>query len=266
MKNEKQLSRQLCLTLDLENDYGRFDSYHCFSGINILESLIKKFNIRFTTFVTGKVLEDRPDIVERLRKLDSEFGLHSYSHTISRQLLIPERLDELNRAVEAYQNYFHKKPVAYRAPQGMIFPEEIEALFEKGFKIDASLFPSYRPGLFDNRKAQTSPFQYENGLWEIPFAVIPKLRLPIALSYMQFFGWNSYKLFFKLFGVPSSVVCDFHMHNLVPTEDVRKLPVSLRLFYSRNHSKGVQILDEFIRFMHEKNYDFVYISQLSCLS
>ena len=262
MKNARRPSRRLCLTLDLENDYGRFDRYQCFSGLDILETLIKKFKIRLTTFVTGKVLEDRPEVVERLQKLGSEFGLHSYSHTVSRSLSIPERLEEIKLAVQAYQSYFGEMPLAYRAPQGMIFPEEIEALSQMGFKIDASLFPSFRPGLFDNRGAPTESFQYENGLREIPFAVVPKIRLPIALSYMQFFGWHSYRLWFRLFGLPESIVYDFHMHNLKPTEDVHKLPLSLRLFYSRNHDKGAKILEKFLKFMFDQDYKSVYLSEL----
>ena len=262
MKNAKQTCRKLCLTLDLENDYGRIESYRCFSGLDDLESIVKNFDIRLTTFVTGKVIEDHPEVVGRLHKIGTEFGLHSYSHIINRQLSISERIEEIKRAVEAYQKYFYQTPIAYRAPQGLIFPEEIKALSEMGFKIDASIFPSYRPGLFNNRDAQTMPFQYDNGLWEIPFAVIPKIKLPIALSYMQFFGWNTYKLFFKLFELPSLIVYDFHMHNLAPTNDVHNLPLSLRLFYSRNHGKGIQILEKFINYMLYKNYQFAYLSEI----
>lgn len=254
--------RFLCLTLDLEKDYGYFETYRAFENIDLLLDLIKKYDLKITVFLVGSLIKQKKDIIEKFKSVPVEFALHSYSHDIKNKNPDFKSL-EVIKAKAAYFNYFDQPPFGYRAPQGAISQAEIEELVRQGFKYDCSIFPYWRPGLYNNLKIPTKPFCLPSGLLEIPLSVLPIIRLPISLSYIQFFGWNFYKLFLRLFGWSSLIVFDFHLHNLRKARSLKGAPFYARLFYLRNQNKGFQILEEFIKLVKNKGYQSIFLSQLA---
>lgn len=258
-KNKKYL----CLTLDLEQDYGRFNSYHSQENIKPLLELLKKYEIKLTIFVTGKILDEKPEIIEKFKNFPVEFEPHSYSHfTNSPPLSIKEKIEDIVKAKQAYISYFAKSPLGYRTPLGMITDKEIETLAREKFKYSSSIFPSWRPGFFNNLKKTTYPHFTTSGILEIPFSVIPKIRIPIALSYQQLLGWPFYKTASYIFGLPNIIIYDFHLCNLKKSKKTKGLPFYLRLSYLRNQNKGFKILEKFIKFTQKHNYNSVFMSEL----
>lgn len=257
--------KYLCLTLDLEQDYGReqINSYSSQQNIEPLLKLLKKYQMKLTVFVTGKILDEKPEIIEKFKNFLVEFELHSYSHfNKSSSLSMKEKIKEISKAKQAYVSYFNKTPIGYRAPQGIISNKEMEALAKEGFKYSSSLSPSWRPGLFNNIKKPVSPYFTKSKILEIPFSVIPKIRFPIALSYQQFWGWLCYKLAFSIFGWPNTIIYYFHLYNLKKTRNTKGLPIYLKLAYLRNQNKGLKILKKFIKFAKKHNYQSMFISEL----
>lgn len=254
--------KYLCLTLDLEKNYGRIDTYNSFKNIRPLLELLKKYNQKLTIFVTGEILDKQPEIINLFKNYSCEFESHSYFHAAKSQTFIPDKKKEIINAQRAYFNFFQKQPMGYRAPQGVISEQEIVWLKEGGFKYSSSLFPSWRPGLFNNVHRETRPHFKNCGILEIPFSVIPKLRIPIALSYQQLLGLSCYRTCYYFFGFPNIIIYDFHLYNLDKTPGKKNLPLYLRLTYLRNAKNGLCILEKFIKFLQKKSYQSLFMSEL----
>lgn len=155
---------------------------------------------------------------------------------------------ELSTSAERYRDFFRQAPIGYRFPNGNVRASDYRLLEEHGFEFDASVFPSWRPGHFDNNSAPTTP-QYlpDYDLYEIPFTVYSDLvRVPTALSYCRLLGRPFTEV---LAGGPQAVIFNMHMHDLVNTSSFDRLSPFSRAIYARNPD-GFGILE----------------SALSCLS
>ncbi len=247
-----------CLTLDLEQDYGRTTTYDCFAHVEKLCEVLLKHEAKLTSFVAGKILDEKHDIIDKLSKIDTEFALHSYTHNI---LETQDTEMEIKRAKAAYRNYFGRNPIGYRAPQGRISEIHFKALRAEGFVFDSSMIPTLRPGVYNNLTSPTQPY-YVEGVLEIPFSVIPLIRLPLIMSYMKLLG-RAYNLLLRIFGLPSIVVFDFHLHDLFKAESLNELPVKYRIVHNRNASEALGIFNSFVALLRSKGYDFLTMGQLA---
>ncbi len=259
----KNKNKKISFVLDLEQDYGRIDSYLAFKNIDGLIDLFKKYDLKLTIFVTGKIIEQKPEIIEKIREnLDCEFHLHSYNHEINRKLTPEERKLDFKKAVENYKKYFSKNPIGYRAPCGDITKDEIEWLKNEGFLYSSSFIPTYRPGLFNNLKLKDRAFFYPNGLLEIPFSSLPLVKMPFSLSYFQLLGWPIINLLIKIKKSPY-IVFNFHLHNLSKLDSIKQLKNRFRLGYLRNQNNGFKILEKFIKTMIKNNYQPIIMTELA---
>jgi peptidoglycan/xylan/chitin deacetylase (PgdA/CDA1 family) len=264
MTNSTQTNqpKYLCLTLDLEKDYGRINTYYSFKNIKPLLELLKKYKQKLTVFVTGEILDKQPNTIDLFKNYPCEFELHSYSHMAKSQISTLNKKQEIISAQKIYLSFFQKHSIGYRAPQGIISEQELEWLKNNYFKYSSSLFPSWRPGLFNNVRQKTIPHLKNCGILEIPFSVVPKLRIPIALSYQQLLGLPLYKIWYYLFGFPNTIVYDFHLYNLDKTPGRKELPLYLQLAYLRNTKNGFKILEKFIKFLQKKSYQSIFMSEI----
>ena len=136
--------RIACLTLDIECDYGSLldePRYEGLNHINVLVNFFEEKKMPLTCFVQGSILEAYPAIIEQLATLDVEFELHSYSHPK------PSKMNakfEISKGKEAYESFFGRTPMGYRAPSGVIGKETYDTLAACGFKFDSSIFPSIK--------------------------------------------------------------------------------------------------------------------------
>lgn len=256
--------KKICFTLDLEQDYGRIKEHLAFANIPALMDLFKKYNLKLTIFAAGKIIEERPDIIKKLRdNLDCEIQLHSYEHEINREISPEEKKNDLKKGVEAYKKYFGRNPAGYRAPRGNVSLEEIVWLKNEGFVYDSSFIPTYRPGLFNNTGANDRPFAHKNGLLEIPFSAIPTIKLPFSLSYLQLLGWPIARIFINKARNKNPLVFGFHLHNLAKLNNLKRLRPSFRLFYIRNQNNGLKLLEKFIIWAKKNGYESAAMSEIT---
>lgn len=261
LKNRKAV----CLTLDVEQDYAGFLEEPCYEGLQHIPELVgflKERDIPLTCFVQGSLFETHSDKIDRLAELDVEFELHSYSHPKPAQT---DPKVEIEKGKEAYRRFFGKDPVGYRSPLGVISAEDYDILASNGFRFDSSVFPSLRPGAFNNLRKPTKPFCVDSlGIIEFPFAVFSDvIRIPIALSYIKLFG-KPYLYLLKTFNLPSLVVFDFHLHDLFELGSSRKITFEkssflYHLIFRRiyqNSKNGLAILDKLISMLRKKGYSF----------
>ena len=259
MVREAAAPKRAFLTLDLEPDHCDLvegNRYESFEGVGSLLDVIRDEELPLTVFATGKVLEERADIVRRFVEAGAEIELHGYSHKRTEG-----GTEAIARGLEAYRRFFGASPRGYRAPLGMTLPAEIELLSREGFLFDSSLFPSIFPGRFCNVSSSTDPFIHPGTeLLEIPISVLPVVRYPVSLSYIQLASRPAFRLLSCLVGMPDTLVVDFHLHDVFPSSVFGELTLKWKLIYSRfflrNRGKGLADFRKLVSLLKSRGYGF----------
>jgi hypothetical protein len=250
------------MTLDFELDYGgrsnTLETLNASKGHQKLKQILEKHQVPMTAFVQTGILQENSNALEVLKFLADEF--HSHSHTHASEGF--DSLYEFETSLNVLKNTFDQEQFGYRAPFGKLYPGDHELLKELGFAFDASLFPSFRPGKFNNLNAPIQPHLLPCGLLEIPFGVLPHLRLILGVSYMKLLGPGIYRVFEKMFGLPRILVFYAHLHDFFPTSAIDSFSPALKMAFSRNREKGIEIADQFLSHLNQQGYQFLSMNEL----
>ena len=248
--------KQLCLTLDLENDWYFEEPGYDHLTLEHLDRfirLIQRIDVPLSVFVVGKTLERYPEAIDRLTdELDCEFHLHSYRHETDGS---HDFRTELRLGKEVFINHFGRKPVGYRAPYGDIDPSHFRVLAEEGFVFDSSIFPSYRPGVYNNLTAPTEPYvpAGHSAPLEIPIGVFRGLRIPLSQNYLKLFGTPLLRLL-SVTPLPNTLVYNVHLQDLYRTDSHDKLSGVKKHIIKRNLSNSETVLEESIARLRSRGY------------
>jgi len=271
--------RIACLTIDVEADYHdlvperRYQALEHVPTWHWLLEFSRQRNVPWTAFVVGELLETRPGLPEQLAATGWELGLHAYSHDPASA----DTLDEIRRGKAAFRAAFGYDPVGYRAPLGKITPAGLRRLQAEGFRYDASLFPAWRPGTFNNLGGALEPYLVPNNmpgaddraptpLVEIPCAVLPRLRVIVSVSYMKLLGLSFYRLMLPLVGLPDVAVIDCHFHDLSPIPDAyHQLPPFWKFVYWRNRDRGRVMLAWLVDWLTRTGYEFRKLADVAAI-
>jgi len=251
------------ITIDFEQDYGdrvgQFNILDDRPGIDLLINLFASHGVPISAFVQTNLFDRYPRAREVLTALAADLHAHSHTHdtrTFDGDYEIPTSYAEFERVMG-------QGPLGYRAPQGVLHPGDIDRIRSAGFCFSSSIFPSFRPGKFNHRGFPLTPFLWENGLLELPFAAIPLLRYVISLSYLKLMGWSLNRSLFTLLGLPRVIVFDSHLHDYLFNEkSFRQLPTKVRLAWGINRKAGLKYTDRFIGLLKSKGYRFVTMTEL----
>jgi peptidoglycan/xylan/chitin deacetylase (PgdA/CDA1 family) len=246
------------LTLDLECDFGTALSENTFQAAahtDRLVALLERLDVPLTVFVQTELLGADPGAVERLRDADVRTHFYPHSHTHQRR----ERTDvdfEVRESTERYRRFFGHDPAGYRFPDGAIRPVDYRTLAEHGYQFDASIFPTVRPGQFDNTEEPTTPSYYPDAnIIEIPFTLYSdRIRVPTALSYCRVVGRPFSELLLRR--PPPVMVFNVHMHDLKTPPAYRRLSPMYKAIYARNDGRGFQMLEAVIRRLRDAGMTF----------
>jgi peptidoglycan/xylan/chitin deacetylase (PgdA/CDA1 family) len=261
-----QLSLDKCvfLTLDLECDYGTAleeNRYDAATSTDELASLLESFEVPVSCFLQTELIEMCPDAVNNLLIADVPVEMHAHSHTH------PDHDDadvtyEVSESLRRVRGEFGTSPIGFRFPDGSFDGTEYQVLADNQVQFSSSVFPSFRPGRFNNLAQPTTPFQHlTSGIVELPFTVFSKyLPVPVALSYLKLIGMPFRTLVDDQ--PPRVIVFDFHMHDLVVPPAFENLSPLYRGIYTRNKREGFAILSDFINTLQKRGYNFAPISQL----
>lgn len=257
----------VCLTLDVEQDFGVLLSKPSYEGLSRIETIVdflKERGIPLTCFVQGSLFETHSDELKKFFELDDvEFELHSYSHPNLPKGNIEY---ETKMGIEAYKRFLHKNPAGYRSPNGIINAGDYRILVSSGFKFDSSVFPSIRPGAFYNLSKPISPYLVnDTGIIEFPFTVFSSFfRITVGLSYIKLLG-RPYLQLLKASKLPDFIVFGFHLHDLFKLDSSTKIPLSkfsplyrpiYKRLYQQRKSNGLAIFNDAINILHQKGYKF----------
>ena len=257
--------RFVCYTLDLEHDYAGVapaETYETLTRpweLERLSTIVRGHGLKLTAFATGRFLEHQRDAVLFFQELGAEIELHGYNHSMYN----PDFVAEAEWGVAAYRTFFGKTPLGYRSPGGVTSPLLFETLVKAGIQYDSSIVPSFRWGVYSNLNGPTAPHLCPGfPLMELPIGVVPRIRLPVATSYIRLLGWPTYRVLFGLFGMPSPLVYLFHLVDLVPVPMRKRLSPFLRGAYARAEGKGLDVFEASVRFFETAGYMPIHMSDL----
>lgn len=252
-----------CITIDIERDYGdRIEEFNILENkeeLANLGDLYRSLETPVSAFITTDMLLEYPEMSALLKSLTNDY--HCHSHTHNTKTFDSEY--EISTCAETFEKVFGFKPIGYRAPQGVLYDNDIEILKACDFKFSSSIFPSYRHKKFNNLKLPINPYVYDNGIIEMPFSVLQRCRLIVSLSYIKLFGINAFKALVSLFELPNIIVFDSHLHDYIVNEkSFENLPKFHKAAWGRNKYKGNEYFSEFVSLLKSKGYTFVTMTEL----
>lgn len=253
-----------CLTLDLENDWYFDEPGYDHLTLEYLDDFIKLFkniDVPLSIFVVGETIQSYPDEIQRLNEqLECEFHLHSHQHDTSKSY---DFRTEIQRGKIVFEEHFGKLPQGYRAPQGNIDLTELKILEEEGFMFDSSIFPSYRPGVYNNLDKPLEPYSPEitDNLLEIPLGVFKGIRIPVSHSYFKLFG-GTLSRYLSYSPLPNNLIYNVHLQDLYQTESHEKLPFLKKHIMLRNINNSEYIIENNISRILERGYRPCTISDI----
>lgn len=260
------MSKLACITLDMEFDHGDHQ-IRLLENPEFLEryiAIVNKYQARVTMFTVTSLFASFGERFRELgRRIPLEFAPHSNSHD-PYNACSPH---EIQAAGRAFQDFTGAAPVGYRAPIGRINREGLGHLMDLGYRYDASLYPSVRPGEFGyfNLHMPNVPFRVVRGgqsLIEFPFTSISTVRIVFGLSYVKLFGWATYSVLLKVFGLPDNVVALSHPHDFYTHLIADGLSGLEKFALTRNAARGFDYFDRMLNALRERGYRFAFISEL----
>ena len=256
------MKKTVCFSIDVEPDFAGLLPREQYCGKNDLYKLghiVKKYNLKLTAFATAKTLEENTDILETLQSMRAEIEQHSYSHQIGHH----SKIKDIEKGIEIHRKILGTSPIGYRSPQGIITKQEAIFLEKMGIGFDASIFPTFFPGRFNRLNFPVVPFNIKgSSLIEIPYGVVPRIRIPISLSYMQLLGLETFKFLFRFFGLPNLIVYDFHTYELGKVTSYSQLPTSAKLGYyraQRLYRDPIDVFEGFVKYILSKGFEPKYM-------
>ena len=245
------------LSLDLDNKWSylkthgddgwsEFPSYFDLVIPRFLEILDKR-KVKMTVFVVGQdaALEKNRDSLASIANDGHEIANHSFHHEPWLHLYDHAQLvKEFETSEQAIRKATGQQTVGFRGPGFSISDDVIKLLAERGYRYDATVFPTYlgpvarayyflRSNFSKEQKEQrkalfgrfsdgfrpNKPFAWDlpdSNLVEIPVTTMPIFKIPIHLSYIiylakfsklaaRLYFWKAIKLC-RLFGVQPSIL------------------------------------------------------------
>jgi peptidoglycan/xylan/chitin deacetylase (PgdA/CDA1 family) len=252
------------LTLDFECDYGTALSANYYNAVqhaSQLIDLLESHDVPVSCFLQTEILDTCPETVEPFLSTDVPVDFHAHSHTHPPR----ESADiayEVAESIRRVRDEFETESVGFRFPDGAAKPSDYEVLAEHDVQFSSSVFPSWRPGRFNNLRGPRRPYEVPDlQVLELPFTVYGTfVRIPVSLSYLKLFGAAYERLLSAT--PPKTIVFDFHMHDLIVPPSYKELPLPYRVVYSRRKHNGFELLERFIRRLQEKGYTFGLMTDL----
>lgn len=232
-------------------------------GLDKILELLRKNNTTATFFMVGEILQENPEILDRIISEKHEIAFHTMTHT---------RLDDenfqlkFNDELKQFDKLTSKKSKGFRAPTFSLNKESswyLDFLEKNGYLYDSSIVPA-KTSMYGFPNAEISPYKIskkslekndnDGKIIEFPILIskIANRKIPIGGGfYLRFFLLNKIKKSIRDYekkNIPST----FYIHSweLTP-EYFPKISLPLKnkfvTFYNikNTYSKLDSILKEF---------------------
>ena len=258
----------LCITMDIEADYANTQGHNrLFEEPELFYrfvNLIRRTGVKVTSFLVTSILAGYGESVRRLeREIPIEFALHSHHHNTETS---GDRA-EIELAQRTLREFSGKEAIGYRAPIGAISRDGLANLIDLGFRYDASVFASVRPGRngYWNTHMPIEPFRVTRGrdaILEFPFPALPIIRLNFGLPWIKLFGLGLSSVLMRLFPPPSVVAFTTHAHDLYAPLETDGVTAAEKAALLRNSDQGFEILETMIERFRAAGYEFAFMSEI----
>lgn len=164
------------ISFDLERDPPTINRGQIsFKGVEntpMILDVLERHNVRGTFFVTGRVVDLYPGIVEEIYRRGHEVAVHGgyYHDSPIRTLPKGEQRGVILDTVTRIEKVSGRRPLGYRAPGHLIGRDTILVLEELGFVYDSSVVPSVLGKLLYDHALSSPDFPYHPSS-ENPFTV-----------------------------------------------------------------------------------------------
>jgi peptidoglycan/xylan/chitin deacetylase (PgdA/CDA1 family) len=253
------IMKKFFLTIDVETDWGgRLASQSgnnegLEKGLPLILNFLKKNNIRATFFVSTILLKNWKDNILEIQRQGHEIASHGLRHNIDYSALTR---DELKMEIEESKNLFDKigvKISGFRTPQLRLNNRLFKILRELNFQYDSSVAFTKLPGRYDNISKK---FDYQ-GIKEVPISVLPILKIPFGLLWINAFGFSLAKFFLKKMIKQEIIVMYFHPFDILPKKSRhQEFNFIVRSWYNFRKKKVLKTLQKTVDFFKEQNYVF----------
>jgi hypothetical protein len=216
------------LSLDLDNQWSYMKT-HGDAGWEALPSylslvvprvlnFLRERKLTITWFVVGIDAERAADraVLREITAAEHEIGNHSYHHEPWLHLYSEEQIEEeLIRAEEAIETATGERPMGFRGPGFSLSPMVLQILAQRGYRYDASTFPTFLGplarayyfatarnlstkerrerkqlfGKFSEGLRPVDPYWWKTAagpILEIPVTTMPMVKVPIHVSYLLY--------------------------------------------------------------------------------
>lgn len=257
-------SQRAYLTLDFECDYGTAldaNHYNAVETAPRLVDVLEAHEVPLSVFLQTEILETCPETVTPFidAAVPVEFHAHSHTHPPRKEA---DAEYEIAESVRRVRRRFNTDPIGFRFPDGAVHTCDYDILADNEVAFSSSVFPSWRPGRFNNLRSRRGPHRMAGSdVVELPFTVYSGyVRVPVSLSYLKLFGTAYERLVSTR--PPPVIVFDFHMHDLVAPPTFEALSTPLKAVYTRHKHDGLAMLNQLVEALLEQGYEFGQMTDL----
>lgn len=238
-----------------ETEWNKFNSRLNY-GLDFIFDELEKRSFKATFFCLGWIAEKHPTIIKRINNAGFEVACHSFNHQLVYDLNPRQFLEDTKKSKELLEDLIGKEVRIYRAPGFSIRETEkwaFEILFELGFEIDCSIFPSTRGhgGFSSFGYGKACKIKYNDSeLIELPINITKFLNWNYVFSGGGYFRFFPMWLLLKLFKNSEYVMTYFHPRDFDAGQPIINELSFLRKFKSyyglkSSRDKFTKLLDNF---------------------
>ena len=253
------------MTMDVESYYDTMclkgtdivvdDRFSCADQIDRFLSLLDKYNIKATLFVTVSFLHLCKNFLLKAIRKGHEIALHCYEHEILKDISKEEFDILLKKSKEELKKELGVEPVGYRFPCFLYRKELLDVLKENGFIFNSS------------QSMKEGNIYFSNNLYEIPLIHRHFLFKKILISggaYGRIFPRRVYLRWVKRY-IRKHDYFIFYFHPFEIYEGELPLPsktsFNLKYFINKGRDDYLNRIEEIIHFLNENDYQFYTIKE-----
>ena len=122
-----------------------FGGYDARVGVPKILDYLRSIELKSTFFIPGWVIDAHPKICEAIARDGHELGHHGYSHKRPEPDDLEQDIEEIDRALDAFDRVLGTRPVGYRAPSGENYDGLLKHLRDRGILYSSSWRDDIRP-------------------------------------------------------------------------------------------------------------------------